>query len=564
MCRSRVLALFACLVLIFLSSGCYAQQEGSACTQASAGKACWGHAVDADTADAEITLTQSALFWAVFALVVFGYPLGYYLHARRDPESLVFQEWDKRWFPMKHEFGLLEAYTRIFDNAILIVLAMLWSSAFEAAFASLYYAMQGAGEAAEDEACPTRIGSYACGFGDEGKELKWAIILPAFFAAIVVVLALLYLVAKYLGRYWVEFTAGVCGHLIGFRLLDGIVKKLYGELKFSDYFRKVGQQSKHWNTYSDPRLIPSGAEATNLWNASSSAWQIDQVTLGSVPTLRDLGNEVVGNVPSAMEAMAKQAYAAANATDPTTNSAIGGIGENPAVENPWCFFVQDSSKFVCYVSASLQEASPLFWPEDGAYQNEFGNRAWKLIAFGLLCTVFLLVVRYLHEEVWLGWLFNEGVGQTRQEKMDGTTHTNAHAPLPHSSSRRVLPPPLFDMLLAEKEFDDAVEDVFNDAAGNAFGWLIASLAYWIVVGFVVWIQPSGENVQYGTSQPAIIAFCMLGFCYLALNVSTIIELGATDEHSTVQHWLQKIHKYAHGFGQTIQSFGVGYLIFMLW
>jgi len=275
--------------------------------------------------------------------------------------------------------------------------------------------------------------------------------------------------------------------------------------------------------------------ATNLWNASASAWNIDEVTVGAAPELRGLGSSFVGKLPEAMEDMARKYFNGLNSS--TTASHIAGIGKNPeaGVENPWCFFIDETSQFVCYVQSSFQQVSPFFYPEDHSYADETGTRCWKLVAFGLLCIALLFLIRFIHEELILAWLFGEESERSRQERID------------------------------EAEFDDAVEDVINDAAGNASGWLFASLIYWLVVGFAVQVQPYAINVQYGTTQPVLLGIAMMVVSYAVLHVSTYIEIIVCDEGTPIRTWFDKhLSKYCHGFGQTVQGFSVGYLIYMLW
>ena len=101
---------------------------------------------------------------------------------------------------------ILETFRDIFWKAALIVQAMLWSSFFESAFAVLYWKIKG-GEA-EKEECGEQVGHYACGYQGENKDLEWAVILPAFFVAIVVTVVLLYSIAKLFTKFWVEFVTG--------------------------------------------------------------------------------------------------------------------------------------------------------------------------------------------------------------------------------------------------------------------------------------------------------------------------------------------------------------------
>eukprot|EP00658_Telonema_sp_P-2_P063125 TRINITY_DN51835_c0_g1_i1.p1 TRINITY_DN51835_c0_g1~~TRINITY_DN51835_c0_g1_i1.p1 ORF type:complete len:106 (-),score=33.74 TRINITY_DN51835_c0_g1_i1:75-392(-) len=76
-------------------------------------------------------------------------------------------------------------------SAVLIVLAMLWSSLFESAFTVLYWTVKGHTTLPEEE-CPDRIGTYACPYAGEEESSEWAIVLPAFFVACGVVVAVLF------------------------------------------------------------------------------------------------------------------------------------------------------------------------------------------------------------------------------------------------------------------------------------------------------------------------------------------------------------------------------------
>jgi len=220
---------------------------------------CWGTKVDYDTEDQEITAGARTFFWVVFALVVVGPFVGFHLQERRKPESKHYVPENQRWFPMTHELPLLDAYGKVFHNAVMIVVAMLWSSFFASAFTALYWAVKGAGDVPEAEACPDRVGSYSCGYGEEEEELIWAIVLPAFCGAIFTVMVVLWAAAKCFERYWVEVVAGICGHLVGFRWLDGIIKKLYQSTKFTEYFKEFGQQGQSWVAYNLLDDIPGGA-----------------------------------------------------------------------------------------------------------------------------------------------------------------------------------------------------------------------------------------------------------------------------------------------------------------
>ena len=187
--------------------------------------------------------------------------------------------------------------------------------------------------------------------------------------------------------------------------MDGVVKKLYGDLSFSDYFKAVGQQGKSWVAYHGDVNTNQAGLVSNLWNGSASAWKMDQTVVGAPPTLQTLSSGVVGIIPEPMEAAAKAFFDRLNVTDKT--SAVAGVGGNPMEANPWCFFVPETSQFVCYLESTIQEVQPLFWPEDGAYFDEFGKRMWKLMVYGMLCCAFLFVVRYIHEEIIMGCLFKQ-------------------------------------------------------------------------------------------------------------------------------------------------------------
>ena len=56
--------------------------------------------------------------------------------------------------------------------------------------------------------------------------------MPALVFALLAVFFLLYLVAKIAKKFWVEFVAGICGHMIGFRWTEGPIEKLLGEVTF--------------------------------------------------------------------------------------------------------------------------------------------------------------------------------------------------------------------------------------------------------------------------------------------------------------------------------------------
>jgi len=48
--------------------------------------------------------------------------------------------------------------------------------------------------------------------------------------------------------------------------------------------------------------------------------------------------------------------------------------------------------------------------------------------------------------------------------------------------------------------------VVNDAAGNATGWCLANFCIWCLLGVVSYLQPYHTNLQYGTTNPVMLAF----------------------------------------------------------
>ena len=245
---------------------------------------------------------------------------------------------------------ILETYKLISWNASLIVLAMLWSSFFNSAFAAIYYKAKGHIDE-EPEECPERFGTYGCPYAGEEEVQPWAVVLPAFFSALLLVFVLLFGMAKCFGKYWVEFVTGICGHLIGFRWLEGIIWKMYGTLSFSDVFSQQGITSRPWAAYPEEQSNPSAPsnalDFVALWNSSSSGFTA--MLQGESPQLNEMGGRFVGT----LNATFKQTLQ--NFTEKhEIESHVGGFGENPETENPWCFFTDFRNRFVCYVGESFQ------------------------------------------------------------------------------------------------------------------------------------------------------------------------------------------------------------------
>ena len=51
---------------------------------------CFGENVSSDAVDAEISTASRIVFWFIFVMVVLGPAFGFYLSARREPESRFF------------------------------------------------------------------------------------------------------------------------------------------------------------------------------------------------------------------------------------------------------------------------------------------------------------------------------------------------------------------------------------------------------------------------------------------------------------------------------------------
>merc|ERR1712048_254846 len=69
-----------------------------------------------------------------------------------------------------------------------------------------------------------------------------------------------------------------------------------------------------------------------------------------------------------------------------------------------------------------------------------------------------------------------------------------------------------------------------------------------------------NNVQFGTTSPALLLVATVVFTYLLLTLSTTVELS---QHSLLN--LPKfLEKYSHGFPDTVQKFSIGYFVYFLW
>eukprot|EP00656_Telonema_subtile_P025981 TRINITY_DN2799_c0_g1_i1.p1 TRINITY_DN2799_c0_g1~~TRINITY_DN2799_c0_g1_i1.p1 ORF type:complete len:986 (+),score=277.36 TRINITY_DN2799_c0_g1_i1:93-3050(+) len=374
---------------------------------------------------------------------------------------------------------VVDTFRDIGWSAALIVLAMLWSSFFEAAFAVIYWKFQ-ADPGPEVEECPERIGTYACAYAGEVEDSEWAIVIPALVCSMLVVASLLFGMSKVFGKYWVEFATGICGHMIGFRWLDGVIMKLYGDITFKDIFTQNGMSgASSFVAHSEVKDQSAGEHNWNrLWNTTSADWtkMIEQgtVTLGETT---QLASSFVGNLNASWNTQMKDLAESLEHSGVIEESKIGGLiagGENPETEYPWCFFVEYRDRFVCYVDAAFQEVVPFFWASDDTYGRELGHRATRMLAFGLLSIALLFTLRGIHE-FFLTKMFMAKEGMSEQE--------------------------ITQLEVDEEEYDEAIEDVVNDAAGNATGWLLAHFISWVVVGLVTKLSPYHNNLQYGTTQP---------------------------------------------------------------
>ena len=135
--------------------------------------------------------------------------------------------------------------------------------------------------------------------------------------------------------------------------------------------------------------------------------------------------------------------------------------------------------------------------------------------------------------------------------------------------------------------------VVNDAAGNASGWLVARLMSFLLVAIVVSIQPYHNDLQYGTTQPALIliitgAFSVgLNYIFTVIEVrnvhrlrsrlkvsgkprkkkpSDVLAMGANNEDQTAKvKEIDKIDKfldkYASGYIPTVCEWLLGYFTY---
>ena len=205
----------------------------------------------------------------------------------------------------------------------------------------------------------------------------WEVVLPTFFAALVIVPLVLYVVAKVAPKYWVEFASGISGHVIGFRWLEGVMHKIIGTTHFHDIFISRGFTGLAWTALdADDEGIDHEFDHSKLYNSTTSGWK--QMLNGSEPELVSIYSRVIGNVNTSWQNWT-ESYA-----ESIGASHIGGYGEDPATDNPWCFFLEQRNRFICYVGESFQYAVPLFWRDEGKFADQVGQRVWQMLVYGLL------------------------------------------------------------------------------------------------------------------------------------------------------------------------------------
>jgi hypothetical protein len=141
--------------------------------------------------------------------------------------------------------------------------------------------------------------------------------------------------------------------LIGFRWSEGIIWKMYGTLEFFDVYAQNGFTGRPWVVYPDDApegtTVGSAYNWITLWSASS-ADNFKSMLGGASPELLPVSGDFVGTLNNSTFTKLLNEYAEEHHIE----SVIGGIGENPETENPWCFFVEARTRFVCYVGESFQ------------------------------------------------------------------------------------------------------------------------------------------------------------------------------------------------------------------